>query len=457
MPRHIRYSAILLAGWASIATGHAQALSAEETAALRSQIQALQAQVQALEARLDKAESNTAAATATAQQASELAAKKSEGPKIAFKGAPEISDGKGWSFKPRGRLQLDVNSVSAPGAISRPGLGFSNEVRRAYLGFQGTIPGGFSYMTEINVAGGGSGASKVNFTDIYLAYKKGAWTVTAGQIKPFASLEEQGSDLNTSFLERTAFTSAFGFERRVGLSFGYEKGSVLVNGGVFTNNLDDLKASDNSYSLDGRVVWMPKMGDTQLHLGASGHYHDLNDSASSVTYGARPYAHSTDVKFVSTPAITGAVSETGYGVEAAVLRGPFHASAEGFWQKVGRPGLSDPTFFGGYGEVGYILFGGARSYKSGVMGSIKPEKGLDQGGPGALEVNLRYDFLDLNDGGITGGKQTSYGIALGWVPVEHVKFLANYVHLDMSDAAILAGTDASYGVDTFGLRAQFDF
>ena len=456
MSRSIRNSAILLAGWASVATGHAQALSAEEAAALRSQIEALRTQVQALEARLDRAETNTATAAATAQQASELAAKKSEGPKIAFKGAPEISDGKGWSFKHRGRFQLDVNSVSAPDAISRPGLGFSNEIRRAYLGFQGTIPGGFSYMTEINVAGGGSGASKVNFTDIYLTYKKGAWSVTAGQIKTFASLEEQGSDLNTSFLERTAFTSAFGFERRVGLSFGYEQGSILVNGGVFTNNLDELKPSDNSYSLDGRIVWMPKMGNTQLHLGASGHYHDLNDSASTVTYSTRPYAHATDVKFVSTPSI-GAVSETGYGVEAALLRGPFHVAAEGFWQKVGRPGLSDPTFFGGYGEIGYVLFGGGRSYKSGTMGSFKPVKGIDQGGPGAMEVNLRYDFLDLNDGGITGGKQKAYGVALAWIPVEHVKFLANYIHLDMSDAAILAGTDASYGVDTFGVRAQLDF
>ena len=154
MPRYIRYSAVLLAGWASVATSHAQTLSAEETAALRSQIEALSAQVKALEARLDKAESNTATAAATAQQASELAAKKSEGPKIAFKGAPEISDGKGWSFKPRGRLQIDLNSVNAPDTIRDANLGSSNEVRRAYLGFQGTIPGGFSYMTEINVAGG---------------------------------------------------------------------------------------------------------------------------------------------------------------------------------------------------------------------------------------------------------------------------------------------------------------
>lgn len=454
MSIHAPIRVALLIGCASLpALGQAQTLSAEDVAALKAEIAALRAQVESLEARVGAAESSSSAAVASAQKATEVAAKASEAPTIKFKGAPEISDGKGWSFKPRGRMQFDVNSVSAPSSISNTGLGFSNEVRRAYLGFQGTIPGGFSYMTEINLGSDG----KASFTDVYLTYAKGAWSVTAGQIKPFASLEEQGSDLNTSFMERAAFTSAFGFERRLGLSFGYGKGDFLLNAGVFTNNLNQLSPSDNSYSIDGRAVWMPKFGDTQAHLGASAHYHDLNDSAASVTYNTRPYAHSTNVRFVNTGAIS-AISETGYGVEGAVIRGPFHAAAEGFWQKVSRPGMADPTFFGGYGEVGYVLTGGdGRSYKNGTFGSIKPSRGLDKGGMGALEVNLRYDFLDLNDAGILGGQQNAYGVSLTWIPVEHIKLLANYVRLQYSDAAILAGADASYGADTIGMRVQLDF
>ena len=40
---------------------------------------------------------------------------------------------------------------------------------------------------------------------------------------------------------------------------------------------------------------------------------------------------------------------------AAAMTGPFHASAEGFWQTALVSGAADPTFFGGYGEVGMML------------------------------------------------------------------------------------------------------
>ena len=37
----------------------------------------------------------------------------------------------------------------------------------------------------------------------------------------------------------------------------------------------ELSDSDNSFSLDGRAVWMPKFGDTQVHLGGSAHWRKL--------------------------------------------------------------------------------------------------------------------------------------------------------------------------------------
>ena len=85
-------------------------------------------------------------------------------------------------------------------------------------------------------------------------------TVTLGQHKPFQSLEDMTSDLFTSFMERAAFNTGFGFERRVGLSATYSSKLVLLQGGVFTDNAADLGAdSNNSYSLDGRMVFMPRL------------------------------------------------------------------------------------------------------------------------------------------------------------------------------------------------------
>src|SRR3546814_11575890 len=73
------------------------------------------------------------------------------------------------------------------------------------------------------------------------------------------------SDLFTSTMERAAFSQAFGFERRVGLSAQYKGKALLLQGGIFGANADDLTGDSNdNLSVDARAVWMPKLGDTQV-------------------------------------------------------------------------------------------------------------------------------------------------------------------------------------------------
>ncbi|MBK5265165.1 MAG: porin, partial [Alphaproteobacteria bacterium] len=305
------------------AVAHAQALSIEDAAAMRAEIDALKAQLSAMEARLssvaDKTEANRTAIAAVPAPAP------APETTIKWKGAPEFSTKSGWSFKVRGRMQFDAGYVDVPSSISdtgsTDGVGFSSELRRAYLGVQGTMPGGFGYKAEADFAD-----NKVEWTDIVLTYDHKGLNVTVGQHYPFLSLEQMTSDLFTSFTERAAFTSAFGFERRLGVSAGYHEGDLMVNAGVFTDNVSDITSDgDNSYSVDGRVVWMPKFGKTQVHLGASAHWRDLN-SLGSTQYRARPFIHSSDVRFIDTGAI-GVSKETNYGLEAAVISGRLHAAA----------------------------------------------------------------------------------------------------------------------------------
>jgi len=265
---HTPIRVALLIGCASLpALGQAQTLSAEDVAALKAEIAALRAQVESLEARVGAAETSSSAAVASAQKATEVAAKASEAPTIKFKGAPEISDGKGWSFKPRGRMLYDFASVNAPGGVNDKGLGFSNELRRARLGVEGTVPGGFGYKFEIDFAAGDA-----ELTDAFMTYKKGGLTLTVGQHNGFQGLEELSSSSDTSFMERAAFTDAFGFERRVGLSAQYQAGDLLAQAGLFTDNVHDLSNDENdSVGGDARLVYAPKMGGNQLHFGISGH------------------------------------------------------------------------------------------------------------------------------------------------------------------------------------------
>ena len=429
----------------------------QEMAEMRAAMDGMASRIATLEAELEQAALQAEAARTVAVSAGEAAAQATSlakaAPRVNWKGGPELTGEGGWSFKPRGRVQIDAGHISAPTSLPDRRLGFANEVRRARLGVEGKVPGGFGYRLEADFSEGGA-----EIYDAYLTYGRKNLTITVGQHNNFQSLEELSSSLHTSFMERAAFTDAFGFERRAGVSVQYTGRDWLAQGGVFTDNLEDLTDENNSWGADGRVVFMPKLGKTQLHLGGSLHYRKLNDASQTVRYRQRPILHTSDIRFIDTRLVS-ASSETGYGLEAAVIHGPFHVAAETYWQKVSRPGLADPTFFGGAIEAGYFLTGGdSRGYKNGIFDRVRPANGLDKGGIGAIQVNLRYDYLSLNDAGVIGGKQDGYAVSLIWTPVTYIRFMAQYGRADYADAFIATNTgDRSYGVDTVGMRAQFDF
>ena len=160
MSRILQSSALALAltaGWVTPVQAAAarQPRVADQLAAMQAQLDRLNARVDTLEgqvvqerARADAAEARTGTAIAEAQAAraeaaklAAVAAKPAEPPvAVAWKGAPEFTGKDGWSFKPRGRLQVDTGGVDAPG--TNTSLGMATELRRAFLGVDGTMPGG---------------------------------------------------------------------------------------------------------------------------------------------------------------------------------------------------------------------------------------------------------------------------------------------------------------------------
>ena len=419
----------------------------EELAEMRAQLQALVSRIDQLEGELAATKAENEAQDAVIAANTEAAAKPAPAPEP----VAELEKKDGWSFKPRGRFMFDAGTIGAPESAGADD-GFGNEVRRARLGASGDLPGGFGYKFEFDLAG-----DEIDVNDAYFSYETGNAEIAIGQHNTFQSLEELTSSLHSSFIERAAFTDAFGFERRIGASVTYSSGIFLGQAGVFTDNFADT-GTDNR-SIDGRVVLMPKMGDTQLHFGGSLHYNDLGQDDATVRYRQRPFVHFTSTRFVNTDRLD-ADSEFGAGLEAAVISGPFHASAEGYWQSVDMPMAADnPTFFGGYVEAGYFLTkGDSRGYKGGKFDRVKPENPLGNGGIGSVQVNIRYNPLDLNDAGILGGVQNGYQASLIWKPASHTLFGINYGRMDYTDAVLPTATgDTDYGVDAFGIRAQVDF
>ena len=416
-------------------------LPADELAAMR-------AQLAAMNARIDQLEGELAATKTEAAEAGQVV----DAPAPAADSEPvsTLAKSDGWSFKPRGRLMFDAGFTNAPDSTGASD-GFGNEVRRARLGASGDMPGGFGYKFEVDFAG-----NEISVADAILSYENGPIEIAIGQHNNFQSLEELTSSLHTTFIERAAFTDAFGFERRLGASIIYARGDVLAQAGVFTDNLEDTDSKNRG--ADARIVFMPKAGDTQLHFGGSFHYNDLDDPAAQLRYRQRPLVHFTSQRFIDTRSM-GADSETGYGLEAAAIAGRFHAVAEGYWQSVDMPGVADdPTFFGGYFEAGVFLTDDKRGYKGGKFDRTKPSGPVGEGGIGSVQFTLRYDHLDLNDVGIVGGRQAGYFAALVWKPTDYTALMLNYGRLQYKDAILpTASGDTSYGVDAIGMRAQIDF
>jgi phosphate-selective porin OprO/OprP len=135
----VRKIATLLLAGAAVLPLPAQA---QDLGALRAQLDAMQAEIARLSAQVVELEAGSAArglaATAVVAAPPSPGAAPAPAQTVAWKGAPENTGPNGFSFKPRGRLQLDAATVLAPSTVAAGhSLGFSTEVRRAFLGAEG--------------------------------------------------------------------------------------------------------------------------------------------------------------------------------------------------------------------------------------------------------------------------------------------------------------------------------
>ncbi|HEY5722894.1 MAG TPA: porin [Allosphingosinicella sp.] len=436
-----------------------------------------------------------------------------------WKGAPVLADAEsGWSFKPRGRIQYDAGYIENPNdSIATRNLGFNSRVRRVRLGAEGTIPGGFGYKFEMDFAN-----STVGFGDVILTYapKDKPWSLTIGNHESHDGLEQITSSRFISFLERAQMNDAFINTRRLGISLGLQNkaNTARFAAGLFTGHSIDAGFDNEGWIAAARATYSPLALGGMLHLGANVQHRQfqsnngttLSNSVGAPStnqqarYRARPFLQTTDIRFVDTGNFA-ASSDTIVGVELAGLFGSFHVAGEAQWTKANAyqagdtaTGLDafptatflvpsdDPGFFSWYAEAGWFITGETRGYKNGAWDRTKVAKPFSKKGWGALQANLRYDFLDLNSralqqaftnnfstGAFTasnnlarGGTQTGFLASLIWLPEDYVRFMVQFAHTRVQGGPFAATVrptstepldERSYGVNSVAARAQVDF
>ena len=455
----------------------------------QAKIELMQQQIDALQASIEQMKASMVKVTPT------------------WKGAPEYADkDAGFSFKPRGALQFDAGYVGFPdgknlngtvGGLAYNNLGFNTRARRILIGADGTLPGGFRYSAEFNLAQG-----TVDYEDIFVAYDfKGVpLTIQVGNIYPFSSLETMTSSKFTSFMERASITDAFGFNRRlgIGLTFSDKKtDSWIIQAGVFNQPINEgANFNRTGWEAAIRGVYSPTFGSTRLHLGASYHYRVNNRDAQNDRLRSRPLTQITDQRFIDTGAIA-ADHDQYAGVELAAIHKSLHFAAEAqkIWVNTYGPGTTfapnngtgggvlyndDASFWGGYAELGFYLTGETRGYKNGRFDRTKVLHPFSDGGWGAFQVNGRFDLVELRDRVdsssasvaapfyVNGGRQAAYQASLIWNPTDYLRFMAQYGHINVTGGPravsplfdVLDPTPINkrkYSVDTASVRAQVDF
>ena len=479
---------------ASDATADATIQGTSQVDDLQAKIELLQAQVEALQEALEGVKTQPAKAIPT------------------WKGAPEYADkDAGFTFKPKGFAQFDAGYVGYPDGDERRGtvsglnfqnLGFNTRARRLVFGAEGTLPGRFGYKVEFNFAQG-----TVDYEDIILTYdfEKAPLQISVGNFYPYPSLETMTSSRLGSMLERASFTDAFNYNRRLGIGLQYSDkatDSYLIQAGIFSTPINDATFTRTGWQASLRALYTPTLGSTRLHVGANFQYRDNNRESMGQQYRTRPLTQITDQRFVDTGNLASKGDMT-VGVELAAIHKSLHMAAEA--QKVwvrdafspaelaatnadpddndvaaGTALNGDPSFWGGYFELGYFLTGETRAYKGGKWDRTKVLHPWNDGGWGAFQVNGRVDYVDLSDRVddapttglafsapyyVNGGKQLGLQASLIWNPIDWVRFMAQYGHLDVTGGPRALGlvdpgkaaNKRSFNVDTIAARAQIEF
>jgi len=371
-------------------------------------------------------------------------------------GGLEVATADGaFSFQLGGRIHFD----SAWYFGNEDVFGDGTELRRMRLRWDGTVWSDWDYKGEVDFAG-----SDVSLKSTYIRYSGFDFAnFVFGNFKENFSLNRLTSSNATTFMERAAASTVFSPGRNIGLGVSsYGKLDSLAGTGwtaslgVFSQGENDGGPDNEGWAVTGRATAAPPLGDRGfVHLGAALSQRGYKD-IDMLQLRARPESHVTSTRLVDTGDLENLNYAFQYGVEGAIVYGPFSVQGEYLAAGYSRSGRN-LDFDGGYVFGSWILTGESRSYdaKRGIFKSVVPKQNVGAGGYGAWELAVRYSALDLSDADVVGGEQEILTIGLNWYVNPNIRFMANYIDVLRVDRPGSEFDDVE--PEIFQLRGQVNF
>jgi phosphate-selective porin OprO and OprP len=210
----------------------------------------------------------------------------------------------------------------------------------------------------------------------------------------------------------------------------------------------------NPLGATARAVYSPIHTETKaLNFGLSG-WVQRPDGSNTVTFNPVPEIKSFNAETIVNTENIGSVNSYGtVGAEAAAIYGPLAIMTEYLQMRVNRGDNNPNLKFSGYYVTGsYFLTGESLgySYPNADLGApidVRDKK------MGAWELLGRYSSINLNDTGVSGGKENNITAGLNWYMNPHIKWMLNYVH-----ARAKPGSNREHdNVNIVGARLQLIF
>ena len=334
-----------------------------------------------------------------------------------------------------GRIENDFAVVNESNWLENDigGVGTGTEFRRARIYFEGGLYEYLLFKVEYDFAGG-EAAMKDGWVGIQnIPYLE---RIRIGHMKEPFSIEQMTSDRYNTFMER-ALPDAFVPGRNTGVmvdrNFLGER--IYFGAGAFANTDDFGFEFQNgaNYNATARLTGLPifsEDGDHVLHVGIN--YSHLFRGDNSLGYSQRPEAHLAP-RIVNTGAIPDVSGADVVGGELAGVFGPINFQSEVISSFLNRgQDLSNPSFWGAYGQVSWFLTGETRDYnaQSAAFSRTAPKHpfNLKNGTFGAFELAVRFSHLDLDDETFRGGIVNDITGGLNWYLYSNMRFMLNYVY-----------------------------
>lgn len=326
---------------------------------------------------------------------------------------------------------------------------------------------------------GGNTMNVIQPTLVWMTFKEVpiVQNVRVGNQQDWLSIEHITSARYLDFMERAPIMDVFTGPNNNGYTPGV---SIFGNScdqvfgyqlGVYKNNAYDSGYTfsvGNAFTYGGRGVWVPyydeeSNGRYLVHTAFGTEYRTFNTTLPTNQNGENIRLRSRgDLRMVSatlTPNFTDSGNffvegQTVINPEIAVVWGPwtFQAEYAACWFNGARttqlPGgfaLGDCFMSGGYAEAMYFLTGENKSYnrQTGLFNQTIPlnNVNLAECKYGAWQVGMRYDWMDMNAGLITGGRNQNATLGLNWFLNPNVRFQVNLVgsYIDNAASPVIAG------------------